>query len=396
MSFGLYIDGAFRKEYNSNKVKIVNETLKSLPNLKKFVHPEVFLEVKRFENPLINCLSEPKIWKNWLTYIDSIIEEFTFHLTNKEKNDFSSRLNGFDLNQSYPLFIELMVFGELVKLFGKENVIPYPKLSNGGKSDFLIKKHGNFFVEVTTLCERKVEESLRELYDKCSKILFSKIPDNSILKIDIDTSKLVWKPKNGLDVEKSQQRILESFYKIDKTELRPFNSKIKVTDDSPIEDAWILPFKRRLVEIHSQMIFPSKSSVLDRESLLNSLSRKIKEKNNSKQREPGFINLLFILVNHWAFHGWSDYRADKYISNLEFEEIKKVVEKSLEEIKDSSLSGIILFEDDPLMARLIENPSSNPKIPKTFPWKKFEKKFEIKKIVPEIKSRRIFGVQYFY
>lgn len=416
MTFGQYIDENFRKEYNGNKIRIARETLKDLPNLENVICLDKFLDAQRIENPIIVYLSEPKRWNNWLEYIEKIFDDFIPLIKKDKKEWFISMVNNPNFGQNYPVFIELIVFGELVKIFGKKNVIPYPSLSNGKETDFFIKKNDGIFVEATILGERKVEKSLRKLFDKCSKELFSKIPSKFFLKLDVDTSKLIWKPnKDGLNFIKSKELILNSFddlgllgfikyinqddfffflsdlYNLgdkDKTvrelshyleyygDLGKFlkkninkpeislllDSKLEKVINSPIKSICFSPAKRGIVEVHSLMQYPSESARLDKKSFLRQLSRKIKEKLDEKQREPGHINLLFILAQHWTLHGWSKALDD--ISDLEFSEIEKVIKEVLERNKDTTLSGIILFESDPSKIRIMENPGAELKIPK--------------------------------
>ncbi len=288
---------------------------------------------------------------------------------------------------------------------GRENVTIEPKLDSGKRPELKLEFNGlDVYIEQTNVDEGIVERKIEEVFYKASKKIWNLINRKITLQFNVNTSKLIWNSDGHLDIEESVKKIVNSiknlnlfiFFDIEKTYFRlesltrltspdkciieqknilqyydeigkilskninnePFKSfceKTKIQDiiNSPIVSFISGPARYRLVEVQSHDMYPSQSSLAQKEGFIKRICKNIKQKMEESKREHNKPNLLFVKASHWTVHRYS--YEDEIIADIVFEPILTGIKDLLSSNIIDDLSAIILYEDEPSKGRIIIN-----------------------------------------
>lgn len=396
--------------YFNEKIERAKTKLKEFSTLQKVL--DNFKSADRenhTENALLNILgmfgSEYPSKDTQLKYesilkdMDNLLNELLNNLSKEKKNNLIKRLNIFGKN-NFELMNELEFCIEL-RNNKKISEVHYENL-NKGNHDFNLRISGEEFnIEVTSLGKSQIQQILEEAFNLASKEIFSMMPQKIYLQIEVVTDRLlkeknnkvieikdkimkdyeklkniIWIDQDGLCIiEKNLGNPTQSLYDIRdifeyyqefgerlsklllSTEGTSFLKKTQIKDliENSINSFIIGNAKFGTIKIHSQCLFPSKSEKLRKESLINQLKRRIKDKIISKQLSGKKNPIIAVRFEDFSF---MHYSSDSDIWREEnCRELKEIVESVFKEIKDKEILGVLLYENTIKESKFFCNPN---------------------------------------
>lgn len=352
----------------------------------------LFAMDKRANKELITRLN---LFEESLRSIDlnKLKRESREHLVSSLKND--------DYHTSFSAFIELGVALDLAKKIGFEKISLSPLLSNNSRPDIAIEfGTRKIYFEVTSISEGKAVKNISKILTEVAEHIGKKINRINIhFTISIDPSFYVTDELGHIDVNasvnflcKEADRIrlheatdFEGFIWLDFAHLMVLMDQIPhlrehvISNEPSLKSAWENSPKRWLqsIDIENWSRFPfvtleskissgflvavddgGKTPFLTnrdaRTSFVHQLQRRIEDKMSSKQREPGYPNVLAIQ----GLYPDSRIVGDSIQYNIY---LGTEIRDYLDKIKpDKLLSGIIFYTHEFRNGVFVENPCVEP------------------------------------
>ncbi len=334
-----------------------------------------------------------------LKVIESTLKELISKLSRDKKNNLIVRLKSFGDNHRETINeIEFLI--ELKQNSHTSNV-EYENESLGNH-DFSLKiDEEEFNIEQTCLGKNKIQQIVEEAFGLASKEIIGRIPKKILLKIDVDTNRVLKERDNSVEEVKSV--LMNDYDNLEKIMLIDLNSSCRVDNNIgdhnkslyEIKDLYeyyeefgqrlkklldnssgveylktkrvgeivscsithfmIFPAKFGSVGINSQSIWPSKAESLRKESLVKQLKRRIKEKINGGQLERKKNPLIAVRFEDFIFMNYSSENDIWWEEN--FNELKNVVEEMFRETNNLEILGVLLYENTIKKSKFVKNPN---------------------------------------
>ena len=397
--------------YFEDKLNKARSKLKEFPTIASIIDNfNLANRENHTENLFINLLSASvsdafldgkpnERYNDILRAIEEVLKELLLKLPRDKKKNLVVRLKSFgDKHRETINEIEF-----LVELKQNANVsdIEYENESLGNH-DFNIKiDYEEFNIEQTCLGKSKIQQIVEEAFSLASKEIIERIPKKILLKIDVDTNKVLKEGENSVEEVKSivikDYNNLENLILIDLNgscrvnnnigdhnkslyDIRDLydyydefgqrlkrllddedglnylkNKKVGEIVDCSITHFMIFPAKFGNVGINSQSIWPSKAESLRKESLINQLKRRIKEKINGSQLEEKTNPFIAVRFEDFIFMHYSS--EDDIWWEENFNELKDIVESVFRETNNDEILGVLLYENTIKKSRFVKNPN---------------------------------------
>jgi len=421
MTFENWLGDQSYDEYYRRRLAEANNQLSNYPALANLFGSLSYPSDEHLqENPLVFRLAKidrGEGGEEYIQMIDRTLDHLTSKLSSDDTSDLKQELRSEDRRVASSRLLELQSH----HFFAKQglSVTPEPDLSTGGQTDLRVNDDHPVYIEVTRLGTADIEISIEELFESVAKELIDEIPDDTLLHVNVDTSRLAWDPnqQEALQRSESKKRVLDQFHaanlgllleyhdavslrdiqdlghdwtiqdliddgmlhiinqytnlgeKIKQHEGNPKFGPVRNTsiDDfhGPIISAFTRPCNGKLVEVHSENVYPSQAATEQKRVFLNRVETNVESKIQRNQREPGEPNLLFISATNWLARGYSHDEA-RPISDAERQVIKQSVETVLDREQPANLVGVGLTEDDPAKHIFINNPYTDDAIEAKF------------------------------
>jgi len=413
MSFATYSGEKDRKEFNTRCMTNARKGLQKYPLISKLVKNfNNFETVSEIENPFFwSCVksqdtnsmfSNPEYYRNTLSRIEEILKIVGI---DKEKTKRATSLN--EAN-SYSLYLEILLFDELSKKIGLKNIECNP-LINGKRPEYKIKfLNKEFCIEQTSLISGDTENKLKKLFRDVAEEIYLNLKPNTRLSIRINSFNLSWDEKTGLNLDASRKIVLDSIKKLDlypffnthtpiehlewdlrslanvgtekledsKEVLKYFEgmgkylvenldkepsksflkNSVKDIKSSPILRFFSIHGKYTLIDLQTELIFPSQLAETEKKAWLNALYRKIDYKIKEDQFSDTMPNLLFIKADTWCLR---DYYKN---GDPDQEIVIGFLVSLLESIKNDKISAVVLYNGEISKSLIVINPYANNKI----------------------------------
>jgi hypothetical protein len=290
---------------------------------------------------------------------------------------------------------EILAMYVLARTFGKENVIPYPKLSSGKEADLMVRFNDTYvYIEIGSLGARLSEKRIEKVFNEVAEWICVKLRQynrNLCLRIEIDTTEIPLK-ENHIDEDRTFKAIkrelecleLGELLRLDWRGLLNLKVALQVIDidpkilnqldrelakaDNPQVRDWIkkkkdilksLKFVKSIeyynsrtlvVEVWSDESYPSKLSERLLEAVAKQIIRHLKEQ--AVQTESDCANIIAIDTRHWSLlptDGLEVFFKETLFKHLEGELMSVFM-------KSTDISGVILFFDTIDHGVFIRNP----------------------------------------
>jgi hypothetical protein len=309
---------------------------------------------------------------------------------------------------------EILAMYVLARTFGKENVIPYPKLSSGKEADLMVRFNGtDVYIEIGSLGARLSEKRIEKVFNEVAEwicVKLGEINKTLYLRVEIDTTEIPTKD-NHINEEEAYKAIKRELKYLGLKELLRLNwhglldleRALQVIDidpkilnqqdrelakaDNPQIRDWIKKKKDMLkclkfvksigyynsramvVEVWSGESYPSKLSERLLEAVAKQIIRHLKEQ--VKQTEPDCANIIAIDTRHWSLQPTEG--LDVFFKETLFKHLKNELMSVL--MENADISGVILFVDRIDHGVFIRNPRAKT----TVDW--FVNSLNLKEIV---------------
>jgi hypothetical protein len=298
---------------------------------------------------------------------------------------------------------EILAMYVLARTFGKENVIPYPKLNSGKEADLMVRFNGtDVYIEIGSLGARLSEKRIEKVFNEVAEwicVKLGEINKTLYLRVEIDTTEIPTKD-NHINEEEAYNAIKRELKYLGLKELLRLNwhglldleRALQVIDidpkilnqqdrelakaDNPQIRDWIKKKKDMLkclkfvksigyynsramvVEVWSGESYPSKLSERLLEAVAKQIIRHLKEQ--VKQTEPDCANIIAIDTRHWSLQPIEG--LDVFFKETLFKHLKNELMSVL--MENADISGVILFVDRIDHGIFIRNPRAK----KTVDW----------------------------
>jgi hypothetical protein len=298
---------------------------------------------------------------------------------------------------------EILAMYVLARTFGKENVIPYPKLSSGKEADLMVRFNGtDVYIEIGSLGARLSEKRIEKVFNEVAEwicVKLGEINKTLYLRVEIDTTEIPTKD-NHINEEEAYKAIKRELKYLGLKELLRLNwhglldleRALQVIDidpkilnqldrelakaDNPQVRDWIkkkkdilksLKFVKSIeyynsrtvvVEVWSDESYPSKLSERLLEAVAKQIIRHLKEQ--VKQTESDCANIIAIDTRHWSLQ--LKEGLDVFFKETLFKHLKNELKSVL--MENADISGVILFVDRIDHGVFIRNPRAK----KTVDW----------------------------
>jgi hypothetical protein len=290
---------------------------------------------------------------------------------------------------------EILAMYVLARTFGKENVIPYPKLSSGKEADLMVRFNGtDVYIEIGSLGARLSEKRIEKVFNEVAEwicVKLGEINKTLYLRVEIDTTEIPTKD-NHINEEEAYKAIKRELkylglkellrlnwhglldlevalqvIDIDPKILNQLDRELAKADNPQIRD-WIkkkkdmlkcLKFVKNIgyynsramvVEVWSGESYPSKLSERLLEAVAKQIIRHLKEQ--VKQTEPDCANIIAIDTRHWSLQPTEG--LDVFFKETLFKHLKNELMSVL--MENADISGVILFVDRIDHGVFIRNP----------------------------------------
>lgn len=332
-----------------------------------------------------------------LKVIESTLRELLEKLSRNKKNNLIIRLKSFG-NNHREIINEIEFLIELKQNSNVSN-IEYEN-ENLGNHDFNINiLEEEFNIEQTCLGKGKIQQIVEKAFNLASKEIIERIPKKILLKIDVDTDKILKEKDNS--VEEIKKILMKDYDNLERILLVDLNGSCRVDNNigshdkslyeikdlyeyydefgqrlkkllesdegigylktkkvgeivnSSITHFIIGPAKFGSVSIHSQCIWPSRAESLRKESLARQLSRRIKEKINDRQLKGKINPFIAVRFEDFIFMNYSSESDIWWEEN--FNELEDIVESVFKETGNKEILGVLLYENTIKKSRFVKN-----------------------------------------
>jgi hypothetical protein len=352
------------------------------------------------KNPLIYyCLPsndlEPKVRVNALRLLKQLNEGIKIVKEKSPNSTVLRRLISTNAEEVRGVIEEILAMDVMARTFGKENVIPYPKLSSGKEADLMVRFNDTYvYIEIGSLGERLSEKRIEKVFNEIAEWICVKLRQynrNLYLRIEIDTTEIPLK-ENHIDEDRAFKAIkrelecleLGELLRLDWRGSLDLKEALKVVDidpkilnqqdrelakvDNPQIRDWIkkkkdilkcLKFVKKIrhynfgaifVEVGSDESYPSKLSERLLEAVAKQIIRHLKEQ--AVQIESDCANIIAIDTKHWSLQptgGLEVFFKETLFKHLEVKLMSVLM-------KNADISGVILFFDRIDHGVFIRNP----------------------------------------
>jgi len=352
-----------------------------------------------------------------LQHLEVILKHLKIKDIKKEtRNKIISDLNSFDEVMNHGIVTELLFYRDLVLLDGIESV-DYCN-NDGNRHDFNVKIKGvTYNIELTRTTKGKVQRIVEESFDLAAKEIILKIPDNMLLKLNINSSMILRSSEN--DSNEIAKTILDQFQIIsplifaDKNNYchlhKNFGSKgkslieiselfeyydelgkrlqklcntnegiefLEKTKSEVISESSIVSFfygdaRAKLIKIATESHWPSIAESKRKKSLVKQIRKGVEEKIKKGQLKGKVNPIIAIKVTDWVFHGYS---TNEYFGEEHFGELNSIVQSVFSETNNCEILGVLFYSEHLTKSRVSWNMQRK--------WISAED--QIKKIVEEI------------
>ena len=335
---------------------------------------------------------------------ETLLKEIKLEDFKKEKrHDIIKKMNSFDKQQNRSVMLELEFLRQLKTHKKIKNVI-YDDFPDSHHDYRISLNDRDFNLELTGLGESERNKILRNSFFNIAKELLKFIPTDKMLQIDLKTDMLlnednkmdenyifnlvVHKIKNILPIilvknnsfctintnmGKSTDKLydIRNIYEYyndwgerlsllcNTQEGQAYlkDTPLSIFDSFPVSSFGFFDYsKGKLVEVHSQSVFPSVAENLREITLLNQLERIADYKLNKNQLSGQENSIIVIKFQDILFSGYSDGSTIFIVEHLEKikTQIFKVFKKNPEY---NNILGIMLIEDSLANSIFIPNPN---------------------------------------
>lgn len=359
------------------------------------------------ENPLVLELAKEQRSSNsvpLLSSVENALASLTSKLNSSEQADLYSELRSTDRRKVMSRVLELVCY----QYFDSHGlpVTPEPPLSGGGVTDLRVDDTDPVYVEITRLGTSDTELDIEDVYQSVGKQLAANIPQNTYLRLDVDSSELDW-TGTPLDKHGSEQKILQQVQRSQLLTLLQHRDALRLRDIQSMPSDWTLreviedsvrhgthgPFGENweeilndpqfasalqtrveafegpvitammgdatggLVELHSDMFSPSSAASSQESRFLDRVERKVETKLRKGQRESGEVNVLCIGATHWLARGYTESDTQP-LGRDQRTKLTTTIRDTLAQHSVPELVGVVLVEDDPEKSLWVANPSA--------------------------------------
>jgi len=334
---------------------------------------------------------------------ESLLRKIKLEDFKKEKrNDIIKKMNSFDNQQNRSVMLELEFLRQLREHEKIKSVI-YNDFPNSNH-DYRISLDGiEFNLELTGLGESKPNEILRNSFFNIAKELLKFIPTDKMLIIDLKTDTLLneedkmdvnyifnlvvqrmeiilpiilVKNNSFCTINTNIGRSTETLYDIrdiyeyyndlgdrlsllcntQEGEAYLKDTLLSIFDYFPVSSFSFHDAKGKLVEVHSQSVFPSKAEILREKALLNQLENSADYKLKKNQLSGQENSILIIKFQDILFINYSD--EHEILSGEYLEKIKTRILNAFEKNPEfNNILGIMLIEDSLSKSIFVPNPN---------------------------------------
>ncbi|MCD4677828.1 MAG: hypothetical protein K8S18_17810 [Desulfobacula sp.] len=409
-------EGDYRVDFLSNGKEAIKEfhTLSSILNDFRDFEEEkydsnIFLVLASTSKHDIFCKGPNKESYERLKHYEALLNDIEIKDYKPEKrNAIFKKMNSFDKQQNRSIMLELEFLRQLKQ---------HEKIINVIYDDFLDSNHDyritldgiDCNLELTGLGESEPNKILRKSFFKIANELLKFIPTDKMLKIDLKTDTLLNEKKQmdekyicnlvvqGIKNIRPIILVKNNSYCIINTEMGEFTKNLfdireifKYYNDwgerlallcktqegeAYLKDTYLSIFKYfpissfdfcdakgKLVEVHSQSVFPSVAENLREKALLKQLERLANEKLKNNQLLGQENPIIIIQFKDILFKGYSNER--EMLSGEYLEKIESRILKAFENNREyNNILGIMLFEDFLTNSIFVPNPNISIQIP---------------------------------
>ena len=396
--------------YFEDKLTKARNKLKEFPTISRIVDNfNLANRENHTENALLNLLSaavsdaflgnrQNEKCNETLKKIESTLKELLNTLLRDKRNNLIARLKSFGYNH-YETINEIEFLIELKQNPDVSNI--HYENEKLGNHDFNIHiGDKEFNIEQTCLGRGEIQQMIETAFSLASKEIIERIPKKILLKIDVETDKIL-KDKNN-NVEEIKNVLIKDYDNIERILLIDLNGNCRVENNigdpnkflydvrdlykyydefgqrlkkllnsdegvsylknkkvgeitkSSITHFIVGPGKFGSVSIHSQCLWPSRAESLRKESLVNQLKRRIKEKINRGQLIGKNNPIIAVRFEDFIFMNYSSENDLWWEEN--FNELKNIVEVIFRESNNTEILGVLLYENTIKKSRFIKNP----------------------------------------
>ena len=347
-----------------------------------------------FQNgPNMSCLDKLKEYENLLNKLDFE------NIKSRKRKDIAKKMNSFDKQQNHAICKEIEF---LLQLKNHPN-IREAFYDNFEKSnhDFRIMVNDTFFnLEFTSTSDGYTSKILERVFDRISEELMSYISDGKYLKLDLKTD-LLLDDSNKMNEEYIFKLVIEKvklvlpaifvkdngyctidtrmgdpnkpFYEsrdhyqhyrewgerlgllLMSEEGKKFLMKTSIASlgKFPISRFMYYSSGAKIVEVHSQSQWPSRSEELRKMALLNQLSRLLTSKIDKGQLK-GQENPIIVVQ-------FADVIFDEYLNDNDpfgpgkLEELQELINDAFTKTSNSEILGVLLIENSLSKSKFIPN-----------------------------------------
>lgn len=403
-------EGNYRVDFLSNGKEAIKEfptlfnILDYFPDFKEEKYDyNIFLVLASKSKYDIFCKGPNKESYERMQQCEALLKEIKLEDLKKEKkNDIKKKMNSFSKQQNHSVMLELEILRQL-KEHKKIMSVIYNDFSDSNH-DYRISLDGiDFNLELTGLGESEPNKVLKNSFFKIAKELLKFIPTDKMLKIDLKTDTLL-NEENKMDENYIFNLVVQKIKKILPIILVKNNSyctintnmgisseklydirdiyehyndlgerlallcntqegeaylkdiSLSIFDNFPVSSFDFTDAKGKLVEIHSQSVFPSKAENLREKALLNQLENLADYKLKKNQLLGQKNSILIIQFQDILFIGYSDER--EMLSGEYLEKIKRRILNAFEKnLEYNNILGIMLIEDSLANSKFVPNPN---------------------------------------
>ncbi len=397
--------------YFEDKVSKARNKLKEFPTILSVV--DNFNLANRHnhtENVLLNLLSASvedifldnkpnEKYNQELKIIDSTLKELINNLSRKKRNNLIAKLKSFGDNHR-ELINEIEFLIELKQNTSILNVSYEVESLGNHDFNFYIDKE-EFNIEQTCLGKGEIQQKVEKAFNLASKEIIEKIPKKVFLKIDVETDKILNEGNNS--VEEIKIILIRDYENLKEILLVDLNGSCRMENNIGDPDKFLYDVKdlyeyydefgQRLIKllsneegitylkskkigditngsithfivgngkfgsvsIHSQCLWPSRAETLRKDSLINQLKRRIKDKITGGQLAGKTNSIIAVRFEDFIFMNYSSETDIWWQDN--FNELKNIVEGIFIETNNKEILGVLLYENTIKKSRIITNPN---------------------------------------
>lgn len=389
----------FRSENNDYRIGFLNDGKQKIfefPLIKKYVNDfSDFTDEKYNNNVFLNLAVSAKRNENqpnanqWLNYLEEILTLIEVaNLRRSLINGIASKMRSFEHEQNYSIYREFL-FYHFLRSNSRISSINYDNFANSTHDFRFNIENVEFNLEFTGLNEGGPDKELSLGFKRVADRLLQKLPENGIIRLSIDSSKLLdgrdrfdkthfvplvldeidrifpiitvkegwfffanignsskslWELKDQYEFYSELGERLEELAKTpDGVDyLKSMKCSFVHNENTLATSVSFHTGRFRAVEIQTEFSFPSKTQDNRKKYLLGQLSRAIERKINDAQLSGQLNPIICVHFEDTLFKGYSDgslFGIDKYLTDL-----KDTINGVFSRKGDISTLGVLLLE----------------------------------------------------